>query len=34
MELGMERGATVVNGTEMLFIQAEESWRIWNDESL
>jgi shikimate dehydrogenase len=25
-----ERGAAVQNGYEMLLIQAEESWRIWN----
>lgn len=24
------RGATILNGMEMLIIQAEESWRIWN----
>jgi shikimate dehydrogenase len=34
MALGMERGATAVNGREMLVIQAEESWRIWNDDAL
>ena len=27
---GKERGATVQNGYEMLLLQAEESWRIWN----
>jgi shikimate dehydrogenase len=27
---GKERGAAVQNGYEMLLIQAEESWRIWN----
>jgi shikimate dehydrogenase len=30
MEKGMERGATTANGADMLRIQAEESWRIWN----
>lgn len=25
-----ERGATIKNGYEMLVIQAEESWKIWN----
>jgi shikimate dehydrogenase len=25
-----ERGATIQNGYEMLVIQAEESWKIWN----
>lgn len=27
---GMEQGATIENGSEMLRIQAEESWKIWN----
>jgi shikimate dehydrogenase len=25
-----ERGAQIKNGEEMLVLQAEESWRIWN----
>lgn len=28
-----EKGATIENGKEMLRIQADESWRIWNNES-
>jgi len=28
---GEERGATIKNGLEMLELQAEESWRIWNE---
>ncbi len=28
---GKTRGATIKNGADMLEIQAEESWRIWND---
>jgi len=28
---GMERGATVSNGLEMLHGQAEASWDIWNN---
>jgi len=24
------RGAVIKNGEQMLLIQAEESWRIWN----
>jgi shikimate dehydrogenase len=28
---GMEQRATIKNGAEMLVIQAEESWKIWND---
>lgn len=27
---GKEKGATIKNGLEMLALQAEESWRIWN----
>ncbi|MEO7314550.1 MAG: shikimate dehydrogenase [Ginsengibacter sp.] len=27
---GEEKGATIQNGADMLVIQAEESWRIWN----
>lgn len=30
MQLGLQQGATVQNGYEMLVLQAEESWRIWN----
>jgi len=29
---GKIRGATCINGQEMLERQAEESWRIWNDQ--
>jgi shikimate dehydrogenase len=32
MRQGKERGAMIKNGMEMLKLQAEESWRIWNDE--
>jgi shikimate dehydrogenase len=31
LKKGKERGAAIRNGHEMLIIQAEESWRIWND---
>ncbi len=31
LQLGEERGADIENGIEMLTIQAEEGWRIWND---
>lgn len=27
-----ERGAVIENGHEMLLLQAEESWRIWNED--
>lgn len=30
MQKGLEKGATVQNGLDMLHIQAEESWAIWN----
>ncbi len=28
---GLERGAQICNGHQMLLLQAEESWAIWND---
>jgi len=31
LQKGEERGAIIQNGHEMLVIQAEESWRIWNE---
>lgn len=30
LALGLARGARIQNGWEMLVLQAEESWRIWN----
>jgi shikimate dehydrogenase len=30
LQKGEEKGATIKNGEEMLVLQAEESWRIWN----
>lgn len=30
LELGKDRGAATKNGYEMLVLQAEENWRIWN----
>ena len=30
LQKGEERGAVIENGYEMLLLQAEESWRIWN----
>ena len=30
LQQGEEQGATIMNGQEMLELQAEESWRIWN----
>lgn len=31
MKKGLERGAAAKNGHEMLILQAEASWEIWND---
>lgn len=31
LQKGAEHGATIKNGMEMLEIQAEENWRIWNE---
>jgi shikimate dehydrogenase len=30
LRLGKERGATIQNGYDMLVLQAEENWKIWN----
>jgi len=30
LRLGKQKGATVTNGHEMLILQAEKSWEIWN----
>ena len=30
LSMAEKNGATIVNGMEMLIIQAEESWKIWN----
>jgi shikimate dehydrogenase len=32
LQKGEEKGAVIKNGYEMLVLQAEESWRIWNEE--
>ena len=32
LKKGKEKGAKVKNGLEMLHLQAEEAWRIWNDQ--
>ena len=31
LQKGEEHGAVIKNGQDMLVIQADESWRIWND---
>lgn len=33
LQKGEERGARIKNGEEMLVLQAEESWRIWNQDA-
>lgn len=33
LKKGEEQGATIKNGFEMLVLQAEENWKIWNDMS-
>jgi shikimate dehydrogenase len=33
LQKGEEHGATIKNGSDMLVIQAEESWRIWNESN-
>ncbi len=32
LAMGEERGCTTKNGYEMLIIQAEENWKIWNEQ--
>ena len=32
LKKGEEKGAIIQNGYEMLLIQAEESWKIWNED--
>ncbi|MEP6584630.1 MAG: shikimate dehydrogenase [Ginsengibacter sp.] len=34
LSLAEERGAIIENGEKMLIIQAEESWKIWNEKTL
>jgi len=34
LRLGKAQGATVENGYEMLVLQAEENWKIWNEKKL
>lgn len=33
LKKGAEMGAITKNGSDMLVIQAEESWKIWNEEN-
>lgn len=32
LEKGAHQGATIINGKQMLEIQAEENWKIWNSK--
>jgi shikimate dehydrogenase len=32
LKKGAEKGAIIKNGSDMLVIQAEESWKIWNED--
>jgi shikimate dehydrogenase len=34
MALGKSKGAKVMNGMQMLHLQAEKAWEIWNDKNL
>ena len=31
MKRGIEKGAAVTNGLQMLYLQAEKAWQIWNE---
>jgi shikimate dehydrogenase len=31
LKKGQEKGATIINGSEMLISQAEYAWKIWNN---
>ncbi len=33
LQMGEQQGAVIKNGQDMLLIQADESWKIWNDIS-
>ncbi|WP_018611044.1 shikimate dehydrogenase family protein [Segetibacter koreensis] len=33
LKKGAEKGAITKNGSDMLIIQAEESWKIWNEDT-
>jgi shikimate dehydrogenase len=34
LKAGKEQGCTIISGIKMLWGQAEEAWKIWNDETL
>jgi shikimate dehydrogenase len=33
LSLGEQQGAAIQNGYDMLILQAEENWKLWNEES-
>lgn len=33
LKIGKEMGCTIISGIDMLHIQAEMAWKIWNDDS-
>jgi shikimate dehydrogenase len=33
LQRGADQGTSIMNGSEMLVLQAEESWRIWNQRA-
>jgi shikimate dehydrogenase len=34
LQKGLEQNATIKNGYEMLVLQAEKSWEIWNSKTI
>jgi shikimate 5-dehydrogenase len=32
--MGKERGCKLIGGLEMLYLQAEKSWEIWNNPKI
>jgi shikimate dehydrogenase len=32
MKLGKQKGAVVLNGLQMLYLQADKAWEIWNSD--
>jgi shikimate dehydrogenase len=34
LKMGKEQGCTIISGINMLYLQAERSWEIWNDTNI
>jgi shikimate dehydrogenase len=34
LKMGKERGCKLIGGLEMLYLQAEKSWEIWNNPKI